>query len=327
MLVPQVPTDDTDSQSTVRHAAKVFEGLLFAAPAEGQEPPPDSEATEVATPPADEPAPDAQEVEAEVTEPTTPPTEKRARKLKFSDGTEEEVTEDEAYNGYLRQKDYTHKTTDLAKLRKDAEAEAKSTREARTQYLERLEEIRKSMDTLIPREPDWAALRAKGVSDADIAAAAADYKAWKDRRDLVVAEQQRVAEEAAEDARTEFQKRVTEENEKLLEVLPEWRDQGKATAEQAELVAWLRGKGYNDEWIGSIADHRLVYSLRNAMLFEKAKSKPGTKKPSNAPRTVAPGGTPAPRRPVSDREARAGKLAETGKVADAAKLFETIPGL
>lgn len=78
------------------------------------------------------------------------------------------------------------------------------------------------------------------------------------------------------------------EEQRLLDALPEWRDNKRAQAEQGELSAWLVDQGYRPEEVGQILDHRAVLIARKAMLFDrqaKAKAKATTPTP---PRPVRP---------------------------------------
>jgi hypothetical protein len=339
METPNLPGDGTDPQaSTIAHAAKVFESLLF--PPEVKDDP--SQKTLDGKPSKPEPIPEP-EPEPVVPEPTPEPEPEKTPEpepepepepqpitsFKWTiDGQETEVTEDEARLGYLRQADYTRKTQAVAETRKEAESERQQAREQRAQYLAHLEQVKQSMDAMIPKEPDWAALKAQGVPDAEIARAAANYQVFKQNRDNLVAEQKRVADEALEDQRRLREKTVTDEEERLFEALPEWRDPAKGKVERDKLVGWLTDQGFTKDQIGSVVDHRLVVSLYNAMLWDGLqKSKPGAQQRRPAIKPLAPGAKPVPKKVAGRREQAAAKLAKSGKQSDAAELFLTMPGV
>lgn len=328
MNAPNVHVEGTEPQdSTLGHAAKVFEGLLFP-PGEGQEPrqkTPDGDEGKTPTEPVVEqktvestPETGAQSAEPE---PTPQP---KAFKWKIGD-EDVELTEDEARLGYLRQSDYTKKTQQAAEVRKTADQELASARVKRDEYLAGLEAAKQAMDALIPKEPDWAALRTQGVSAEEISAAVAQYQTFVRERDRISVEQKRVADEALVDAKKQLEARIADEEEKLFALLPEWRDPEKGKAENARLWAWLRKKGFSDDQIGSVVDHRLVVSLYNSMRYEEVQeSTPAAKAKRPAIKTVAPGGPTPPKVPAGAKERAQETLARSGKVSDAAKLFEHV---
>src|SRR4029077_20122192 len=271
--------DTVDQTATLDHAAKVFEGLLFPESGEGQD--------TAKTPPADDKAgatddtpPPQGDAEPGPThrgdEPPAEPQPTDAPKFKWVvDGEEVELTEDEARLGYLRQRDYTKKTQTAAEIKKQAEAELTSAREQRASYLARLEAAKQSMDALVPKEPDWASLRSQGVSDADISAAVANYQAFARNRATIVAEQERVAKEALADAEHQHTEYLAQQEEALLNAVPEWRDRQTGKAELDRLASWLRSKGFTDDQLASVNDHRLILSLYNGMKWEELqKTKP-----------------------------------------------------
>jgi hypothetical protein len=323
--------DTADPTTTLDHAAKVFEGLLFPESGEGQDTQPEAKAAADKATPADTSSTSTVDDEkasadAQQTESEAEPQPSDALKFRWViDGEEVELTEDEAKLGYLRQRDYTKKTQTAAELRKQAEAELASAREQRASYLARLEQAKQSMDALVPKEPDWGALQAQGVSAQDIAAAVANYQTFAKNRDLVVAEQKRVAEEALADAEAQANQRHTEEQEKLLEAMPAWRDPDKGKAELAKLATWLRSQGFTEDQIAGVGDHRLVLSLYNSMRWsELQQSKPSAQAKRPAQKIVSPGGKSAPKTPASDKQRAESKLAKSGKIADAAKVFENL---
>ncbi len=342
---PATPADGKPTTDTIAHAGKVFEGLLF--PDKGSNSPPASEPVETVDPdleatldeepvveedaPAEEPP---AEVEEEVTEepapevdpeaPATPTP--RARKLKLPDGTEEEVTEDEAYAGYLRQQDYTRKTQMAAEERKLAQAARADAQNARAAHLAALEEQRQAMDAMVPQEPNWADLAAR-LTPEQYRTAQDNWRLFDNRRKEIDADKKRVATEMDKEAARDLAERQAFEEQQLLSVLPSWRDPAKQKAERSKLVNWLRNKGFSDEQISTVGDHRLVVSLRNAMLWEELQggSRPkAVGKNPKAPRIAGPGSPITPAKPKADqsRQRAKDKLAETGRVGDAAKVFE-----
>lgn len=341
---PALPVDATATdKASVAHAGKLFEGLLF--PDKGPNAQPESELDETpieseaeATPeeePTEEPTESETSVEdeapapaeAEDEEPVT--TTPRSRRLKFPDGTEEDVSEDEAYAGFLRQKDYTRKTQAAAEEKRLAAQERQEAQNARAAHLQALDEQRQAMDAMVPQEPNWAEL-GRRLSPEQYAQARENWQLFDSRRKEIDAEKSRVAKEMDKAAAQEYAERQAYEEQQLLNALPSWRDPVKQKAERSKLVTWLRTKGFSDEQIGTVGDHRLVVSLRNAMLWEELQngSKPKAQKGRNSgsPRIAGPGAPMAPPKPRADQSKQRAKdkLAATGRIGDAAKLIEQL---
>ncbi len=288
--------------------------------AEGDEPQPETEETET---------PESTDEETEETEDEVPPATPRSRKLKLPDGTEEEVTEDEAYKGYLRQADYTRKTQLTAAEKKEAEAEKVQAREHRALYAAQLEQVKQAMDTIVPKEPEWNKLRAE-VTPEEFAATWADWQAFSSKRNAVIAEQKRVAEETKKDFETQLGQYVAQESQKLIEVVPDWADEAKAKTELGIIKAYALSQGWTEEEIDSVVDSRQVLAWRKAMLWDKLQTgKPviqGKVKPKSKLRPATPG-SPASRTrpaPLSEEARDKAALAKSGALKDAASVFSHV---
>ena len=85
--------------------------------------------------------------------------------------------------------------------------------------------------------------------------------------------------------------------------------------------------GFNDQEIGSLADHRFLMVLRDAMEYKNLKSKPVTsKKVTTAPKVVKSG---TPKTEDSRRAAvkqKIGRLRRSGKINDAQSAILEIIG-
>ena len=316
--------DETlEAGSGLDRAASAFTSLLF--PEEAQQPvetpTTDAQADVTATEEATSEAAPADADEAEATEATQDaPQPKRSRKLRIGD-EEVEVDEDEAYNGYLRTADYTRKSQQNADLRKKAEAELAEARKAREQYAGSLEQVANAMDQWVPKEPNWSDL-ARSLKPEQYVQAQAEWQEFQKNRRMVAEEQDRVAKERLSDLQKEREATLAQEQEKLLEVLPDWRDPAKAQSGRQELVGWLKSKGYTEEQIGGIADHRLIVALRNAKQFEDLQSKkPAATQVKSKMKTATPGSPPAARKPSTDRDRDLQQLKKSGKMDDAARAF------
>jgi len=326
---PTLSPVDAKALASVDRAAQVIRGLL--SPEQGTPEPEDTEA-EVEVTPTSPDAPDETEAQAEVEpaldaeptpEGTEPQPEVRSRKLTI-DGQEVEVTEDEAYLGYLRQRDYTQKTQQAAEARKKAEAAERAAGEARQQNIVELEQVKQAMQALVPVDPDWDVLRTK-MTPEQFAAAHAEYTTFKRQYDAVVARQKQLQTEQQEAAEKHLETYREEQGRKLLEAIPEWHDDTVRKADKAKIKEYAKGVlGLTDDEIANVSDARVVLGLRNAMLWHEVQQQGATVTPTKKPKLkpASPGTTPAPVKPKDEKSRAFDRQRKSGKLEDTAKVFE-----
>lgn len=240
------------------------------------------------------------------------------------DGKKTTVTLDELTKGYLRQSDYTRKTTEVATQRQALAAEVSQTQAERNAYAQALEQANALLTQLQPAEPDWNALYQ--ADPAQYAATREMWRSYQEQRQAVEQQRQTVAQRANADKARSAREFVEAQRGKLLEALPAWTDPKVASAERAQLLEWAAQNGFSADEMGTIADHRAVLTMRKAMLFDRAATTRATLKPGQTPTSKVKPATPgaANTRPNSASEATRARtrLARSGKVADAAAALE-----
>ena len=313
-------------------AARAFEGLLTASetpvkektPAEPAKP--DSEAA---------PEPEETETEEETSEEQPKPEESedenadeeelpkpKGFKVKVA-GQEVEVTEDELKSGYSRTADYTRKTQELADARKAfEEKEVTAVRAERQQYAQRLADVDAALKELNPTEPDWAVLQ-RSLPPDQFTAKLLEFQQTQKAREAIAAEQEKVAKLQYADAQASMRKYVTEQTEKLPELIPAWKDPAVAKSERIALREFGKAQGFTDEELNAVTDSRVVALLHKAFSFDKAeKAKPKVQeKIAAALRTSTPGSLQIPRKGQAKKEAMA-RVAKSGRIEDAAAAIE-----
>ena len=102
---------------------------------------------------------------------------------------------------------------------------------------------------------------------------------------------QEAAKQREGELRENHQQFVANENVKLLDALPEWRDSDKAKAEKAKLAEYLTGQGFAQEDVMAASDHRLILMARKAMLYDamQLESNALAKKVVKTPKVLKPG--------------------------------------
>ena len=239
------------------------------------------------------------------------------------DGQEVEVTQDELINGYSRQQDYTRKTQELSQQRKTIEQQQAELAQRDAIYSQLLPKMEAQLKGELANEPDWNALY-----EDDPVGYVREKQLWdekKEKLNAVSAEQQRLQQEAFAQQQQQIAQFVEYGNQKLLEIIPEWQNPEVATKEKLAISEYaVNTLGYTPEEIQQVYDYRALLGLRNAWLnsktVEATKKKPTQKAPA---RVARPGTTNRPKSAAPVKKAKQ-KLAKTGKIQDAAKVFEQL---
>lgn len=271
---------------------------------------------------AETPAVEEAQPEGDAEQPQTEESEMFTVKI---DGKEIQVPRDEVIAGYQRQQDSTRKTMEAAEQRKQAQAEIDKARQERSEYTENLTRMKHQLEGALQEQQqiDWNALlerdpvefmRQKHLSDQRQAALA-----------QVNQQQQQIQAQAQAEAQNQYVEHIKRQREELIAKVPEWKDEGKRKADVASIKQYLKNEGYSDAEIENVSDHRAILNVRKAMLYDKmvAQAKEATKKVAATPQKVERPGV-VDSGSVDKRTAAFQKLSRTGRVADAAKVFESL---
>lgn len=305
---------------SVIDASAALEGLL-AREEEGNEQPEEQEAGETAekpeTPEVKEPA-EGDEAEAEQEAEPEEEAEQPLYTVKV-DGKEQQVTLEELQRGYSGQKWISQRSQTLAAERKTLEAETARVTQERAQYAQVLGQLAKQLEGG-EAEPDWEKLRAE-----DEFKFVVERQAWQlkqDRLNAVKAEQTRVSGLQSEQHKKALSEKIIEENRKALEFIPAWKDKAVARKEVAELRAFALKGGWTEEELDQATDARAVRALYAEYTLNKLANTQKPRPVVRGPRSASPGaGAATPGRPAEVTRLKQ-RLAQTGSVDDAAKLFE-----
>lgn len=239
------------------------------------------------------------------------------------DGQEQEVTLQELQQGYSRQQDYTRKTQELSQQRKDFEAQQAELAKKDAIYKELLPRMEQTLEGELANEPDW-----KSLYESDPIAYVREKDVWNEKKEkfkAVQAEQQRLRQEQLTSQQAEIQKAVELGNQKLLEAVPEWKDAEVALKEKQSIAKYAMDVlGYSQDEINQVYDYRALLGLRGAWLHHQTgkaiKKKPVEKAPA---RVGKPGSANKPKTATPLKKAKQ-RLAKSGKLRDAAKVFENL---
>lgn len=304
------------TELTVETAAPAFEGLLSAE--DGTQEPEKKEAEESTEAEPESEAEGEPAEESEESEEAEPEEESEAEPsytVKI-DGKDAKVPLKELLSGYQRQSDYTRKTQQLAEERRELD----SIKAEREHYAAQLDKVKALIEQAQPKEPDWDNLIAQDPIGAY------RLKLQHDRHQeqlrAIEAEQAQVrAAQEADEAKAQA-KYLAEQQAKLLEAIPEWKDAKKASADKLKMVQHAETYGFSPEEIGAVTDARTVQILRDAMQWREMQAKLAKVKPTFQQPAIktARGGTSS-QSPANSLARDMKRLKQTGDTADAAAAF------
>ena len=332
-------TTDTPSQGIgLSEAASQFEALLSGPPEKQTLEPQSAE---------ESPAEEAEALEASASEEETPSTEQEEGAedeeaaandedadeasdpmdqlvtVKI-DGKEEQIPLKEAINGYQRQADYSRKTAAVAEERKQVHAMAQQIQTERAQYAQLLTALQQQMAQEAQREPNWEKLYAEDpleyVRQKDL------HRERQERLQAATVEQQRVTALMQQQQSQELRRVVQEGRETLVEAIPAWKDQSRWEADRVKLRTYAVEKlGYSEEEVSQVFDPRAVLALYRSMRHDEIMAKRPAPNPQTGPKPMRAGSPQtAPARRTGEITRQKQRLAKTGNVKDAAKLFESL---
>ena len=239
-------------------------------------------------------------------------------------GIEQQVTQEELINGYSRQQDYTRKTQELSQQRKTVEEQAKEVAQRDAIYSQLLPKMEAQLKGEMANEPDWDTL----YKD-DPVGYVREKQLWDEKKEklsAVSAEQERIKQEEIQKQQELIKKQVEYGNQRLMELIPEWQNPEVAAKEKAAISEYaIKVLEYTPQEIQQVYDYRALLGLRNAWLNSKTvaatKKKPTQKAPAR--KVARPGTTNRPKTATPVTKAKQ-RLAKSGKITDAAKVFEKI---
>tara|TARA_R100000687_G_scaffold43224_2_gene35233 strand:- start:1588 stop:2574 length:987 start_codon:yes stop_codon:yes gene_type:complete len=272
-----------------------------------------------------EAAPAEQESEnTEVTEETqTESQEPNLHRLKVN-GQEIEVSLDELKAGYSRDSDYRQKTHTLGMEKRDLEAQKNSLRQSYDAKLAELNELIATADATVRQQQGSQDLQRLYDED-PTQAAKLDYELRQ--RQVQLDDMRTKAKQAQAKQYSEF---LEAQRELAATKIPEYSDPNKADQFKLSMRNSLRGYGFNDEEIGSLADHRFLMVAKDAMSYQSLKDKRPIvqKKVANAPKVVKSGvaksSTSSGREQIRNK---IGKVRKTGNIHDASSAILDIINL
>jgi hypothetical protein len=235
-------------------------------------------------------------------------------------GKTEQIPLEEAVKGYQRQADYSRKTAALSEERKAFEAERQSVTTERAQYAQLLTALQQQLQALQPQEPDWQKLYDENpleyVRQRDV------WRETAEKRQAIAFEQQRLQAVQAQEQQQALAKLVQENRAKLTEAVPAWKDAKKWEADRPKLLEYGQKLGFTAEELGQTYDSRAVVALYKAMQYDALMANRPQPTAPKGPKTAPAGSAASAPKAANEVTKAKQRLAKTGKIGDAASLFE-----
>ena len=238
-------------------------------------------------------------------------------------GKTERVSLDELTNGYQRGADYTHKTQELSRSRREFDAERQAVANERGQYQNALAQFQQILvEQHAPYENiDWAELAE--IDPAAYVTKKEEQRDLKDRYAQTQQEQAKITYIQNQESARQKQIRLSDEGEKLASAFPDWRDNDKRSKMSQSWTDYALSNGFSKEEVDGVVDHRSFVLLDKAMKYDKiqrASLKKG--KVVNVPKTVKSGVARSLKGESSTKmKAKMQKLQQSGSLEDAASVF------
>jgi hypothetical protein len=229
-------------------------------------------------------------------------------------GQEIEVSLDELKAGYSRDSDYRQKTHNLGMEKRELDNQKESFRQTYDTRLQELNDLIATADATVRQEQGSHDLQKLWEED-PTAAARLDYQMRQKTRQL-----DDVRSKAREAQQKQYDEFLNTQRELAAQKIPEFADPNKADQFKVSMRNSLRNYGFNDQEIGSLADHRFLMVAKDAMNYQNLKDKKPIvqKKVANAPKVVKAG--VAKSSTSSGREGirnKINRLSKTGHLKDA----------
>jgi len=250
-------------------------------------------------------------------------------------GQDVEVSEDELIKGYSRQQDYTQKTQQLAEYKRQLDGAAQqyqqelaNTQQVRAQYVDALATAIEGNYGHLQQfaNVDWERLKTEDREE--YLTKRDEYRQAQEQIEGLKAQAGHAQQQQQQEMQVQHQQLLQEEHAKMVSILPEWNDPNTQRAIAKTISEFALTKGYTQEELSQLVDHRSILVLMQAKAYEDMTRKQHevrAKKVKNKPKVVK---TKAKREKAEvskgKRKAKLKRLQKTGHVDDAASLLEDL---
>lgn len=243
--------------------------------------------------------------------------------ITLPDGTQATVEEVTRWRDTRKnlESDFTKKTMALAEERKQAQAKVAQLQQQEQFLSQNLPVAMQVLQASIPPAPDPA------MRDYDLGSYIAQkeaHEAGKQQLNQLYAAQQRMQAQQQEASQAARQAAINENRAKLLEAMPELKNDQKRQEMQATLSEGIKAYGFEPSEMENVYDYRVIQALSDAVKYRRLMAeKP---KVEGKARQAPPVQKPGKRKSIAEQRAQAKKsqfdrLKQTGSAKDGAALL------
>ena len=242
-------------------------------------------------------------------------------KVRLEDGTVISVSD--LKKGSLLHADYTRKTQEAAELRRTAEAQSESVKQAEQQIIEQRQYMTTLLQSVTPQAPDPSLVRTDPVAYME---QKAQYEQFTAHLEYLRQQDQQTQQQRQQEAQAKRSEKVNTEWAALLEKAPDLKDKTKFSAFESKLIKFAPEFGFSPQELMEAVpyDHRMALVLKDALAWRKLQaSKPQAVKKTEGRPPVHRGGKRLGPQAQKARQADAAitRLKSTGSVEDAARAY------
>lgn len=231
----------------------------------------------------------------------------------------------ELKDAFLRQSDYTRKTQEVAEARKQVEQTWRQAQETAQQLEQTQRVLAQFAQAVVGQAPDLSLaqqdpqtyLVQKGL-----------YEQRMSQLQELMSHGQMLSQQQQQMSQRAQQQYLAEQSNKLLEAIPELRDQNKRAAFRDQAIQTAQAYGFAPDEITAIADHRMLLVLRDLAKAQRQASRSAEaqasvkKKLANVPPKVAKPQASNGDSPVRDEEAKRAFMKSGRTLKDAMRYLD-----
>lgn len=189
----------------------------------------------------------------------------------------------------MRDADYRQKTAHAAELTRAAEQELQQLRQERETRVNQLDALANVLyQELVVDQRQLQALLDSGDTRGYL-----NVKEGIEQKQRLIGQameqRQLHAQQAEAESKQDYQRYLAEEQRKLSEKLPEWRDPKVREADTRAIADYLMQMGYETEELDALSDHRAMLIVRDAARYRAQQAMKQKQTAAPPAKTVAPG--------------------------------------
>jgi hypothetical protein len=189
-----------------------------------------------------------------------------------------------------RNADISNKFNEVNEQKKAVEQERQKTLTERAQYVQALENQTNFIQMELGKKYGHIdVVKMASENPSEYVKMQAEYARDKSQLENTYSQLAQARNVQTEEAKQAYQHYIAEQNEKLGEFIPEWKDTNRRTAIKSDMVGYLtKSYGFTSTELESLVDAREASIAYKAFLYDKAQAEFKSKKVSTAPKVQNP---------------------------------------